>query len=201
VPNETSPPVASLDPSLCLDGDGVIQTTHPAVVSLARELRSGTATDEDFAARAYEWVRDEVRHSWDAQDRRVTLTASEVLDRRVGLCYAKSHLLAAVLRSQGVPAALCYQRLGDDDGGYALHGLVAVHLRGSWHRQDVRGNNDNVDAQFSLGAERLAYLVDTARGEVDYPTLFTSAAPCVVDALRSTDDVLALCANGLPTEL
>ena len=178
----------------------MIETAHPAVLSLARELRAGTATEQEFAARAYEWVRDEVRHSWDAQDPRVTLTASEVLEQRVGLCYAKSHLLTAVLRSQGVPAALCYQRLGDDDG-YALHGLVAIHLRGRWHRQDVRGNNDRVDAQFSLDAEHLAYPVDTAHGEVDYPTLFTSAAPCVVDALRSTDNVLELCAHGLPTEL
>jgi hypothetical protein len=48
-----------------------------------------------------------------------------------------------------VPAGLCYQRLGDGDG-HVLHGLVAVHLDGRWHRIDARGNNAHVDARFTL---------------------------------------------------
>jgi transglutaminase-like putative cysteine protease len=190
-----------VDPSLFLAVDDVVQATHPAVVSLARKLRASAESDEDFARRAYEWVRDEIRHSVDAQDRRVTLTASEVLERRVGLCFAKSHLYAAILRSQGVPAALCYQRLENGNGGHVLHGLVAVYLRRGWHRQDVRGNNAGVDAQWSLDHERLAWEADPTRGEADYPHLFVAPASCVVDALSSTDDAFELCAEGLPSAL
>ena len=124
-----------------------------------------------------------------------------MLERRVGLCFAKSHLYAAILRSQGVPAALCYQRLEDGNGGHVLHGLVAVYLRRGWHRQDVRGNSAGVDAQWSLDDERLAWAVNPERGEVDYPELFVAPVSCVIDALSSTDDVLDLCAHGLPSAL
>jgi transglutaminase-like putative cysteine protease len=79
-------------------------------------------------------------HSLDAGDPRVTVTAAQILIEGVGLCYAKSHLLIALLRSRGIPAGLCYQRLTDGDSGHMVHGLVAVHLDGGWHRQDPRGN-------------------------------------------------------------
>lgn len=192
-----------------LAGDDVVQTTHPDVVALAASLRARSGSDErapsgsdeEFARAAFEWVRDEVGHSFDVQDSRVTLTAAKVLEHRVGLCYAKSHLLAAVLRAQGVPTALCYQRLVHGEDAFVLHGLVAVHLRGGWHRQDPRGNKEGVDAQFSLDEERLAWPVDVASGEVDYPTLHVSPAPCVVEVLSSADDMLALYDDGLPTEL
>lgn len=130
----------------------------------------------------------------------MTLTAAEVIQYRVGLCYAKSHLLAAVLRSQGVPTGLCYQRLAHADG-FVLHGLVAIYLDGAWHRQDPRGNTGDIDAQFSLGSEQLARRVDHSVGEVDYPQILTSPAQCVVDTLRNSADALALCDTGLPARL
>jgi len=130
----------------------------------------------------------------------VTLAANEVLQHRVGLCYAKSHLLAALLRAEGIPVGLCYQRLVHGDG-HVLHGLVAIHLDGTWHRQDPRGNKDGVDAQFFLGAEQLAWAADESLGEIDYPYLFSSPARCVVNTLRGATDILALYDTGLPTEL
>ncbi|WP_137726433.1 transglutaminase-like domain-containing protein [Prescottella subtropica] len=183
-----------------LAGDEVVDVDDRNVRALARSLRQESDDDVSFAEAAFEWVRDEVGHSYDVQDPRVTLTAGEVLEHRVGLCYAKSHLLAALLRAEGVPTGLCYQRLAHGDG-HVLHGLVAVHVDGEWHRQDPRGNKPGVDAQFSSGAERLAWPVDPARGEVDYPTLFATPAPCVVDALRGVTDVLSLRDVGLPTRL
>ena len=199
--NATSPHVEPVDPAHFLAADDVVQADHPAVVALARDLRARADDDEDLARRAFVWVRDEVGHSYDVRDPRVTLRAADVLEHRVGLCYAKAHLLAAVLRAEGVPTALCYQRLSDDQGGHVLHGLVAVHLRGAWHRQDPRGNKPGVDAQFSLDEERLAFPVDPALGEVDYPTLHAAPARCVVDTLAGADDVLALYDDGLPTAL
>ncbi|MCL2533437.1 MAG: transglutaminase family protein [Nocardiaceae bacterium] len=197
----TSHPVLeTASPADYLGGDEIIQVGEPAVQALARQLRQQAGDDVAFAKAAFEWVRDQVAHSYDVQDPRVTLTASEVLEWRVGLCYAKSHLLATLLRSEGIPTGLCYQRLTDGDG-YVLHGLVAVHLDGAWRRQDPRGNKDGVDAQFSLGAERLAWQADRGLGEIDYPEIFASPARCVVDTLRGATDVLSLYDAGLPTEL
>ncbi|WP_277832957.1 transglutaminase-like domain-containing protein [Speluncibacter jeojiensis] len=193
-------PFETADPADHLGADGIIETGHPAVRALAGRLRGRADTDVAYAQAAFEWVRDEVAHSYDPRDPRVTLTAGEVLDQRVGLCYAKAHLLAALLRAEAIPTALCYQRLAHGDG-HVLHGLVAVHLDGAWHRQDPRGNTGDIDAQFSLGAERLAFPVDEMLGEVDYPMLFAAPARCVVDTLRGATDVLALYDSGLPTAL
>jgi transglutaminase-like putative cysteine protease len=178
-----------------------IESTHPEIVELAADLRRSNPGDEAFARAAFEWVRDEVRHSVDAQDPRVTICATEVLRERVGLCYAKSHLLAALLRAEGIPTGLCYQRLGNEHDGFALHGLIASYIDGAWHREDPRGNKPGIDAQFSLDGERLAYKVNADAGEVDYPTVYPQPAREVIQVLNSADDVLELCRAGLPSAL
>lgn len=192
------PPLVAGPPSHYLASDPIVQSDHCDVVALGQELRARHAGDAEFAEAAYTWVRDNIAHSYDAHDHRATLTASQVLTAGVGLCYAKSHLLAALLRSQGIPAGLCYQRLGDPDEGHVLHGLVAVHLDGAWHRQDPRGNKTGIDAQFSLGAEQLAYVIDETKGERDYPRVYVSAADEIVRALHGADDILTC---PLPSEL
>jgi transglutaminase-like putative cysteine protease len=191
------------DPVNYVGGDAIIETTTPEIVALAGDLRRANADDGAFARVAYEWVRDRVAHSLDAQDPRVTLTASEVLSMRVGLCYAKSHLLVALLRTQGVPAGLCYQRLAADGPGsrHCLHGLIAIYLNGEWRREDPRGNKPGVNAQFSLTEERLAYRIDPALGEIDYPDVYVVPAVPVVAALRTATNILTLCDGGLPSSL
>jgi transglutaminase-like putative cysteine protease len=193
----TSPSVLDLAaPGDYLAADEIIECEHPAVGALGDELRRQQPSDVDFARAAFDWVRDNVARAYDVQDRRVTLTASEVLNEGVGLRYAKSNLLAAVLRSQGIPTGLCYQRLGSPEEGYFVHGLV--YLEEGWHRQDPRGNKPGVDARFSLEEERLAYVVDAVRGERDYRRIYQSAAPVVVAALRSATDILT---SPLPADL
>ena len=194
-------PLDTAEPEAYLGSDDVVQSDRPEITQLAKELSDGARDDTAFAKAAYEWVRDQVTHSVDAQDPRVTVAATEVLAARTGLCYAKSHLLAALLRARGIPAGLCYQRLADGTGSHVLHGLVAVHLDGRWHRIDPRGNNANIDAQFTLYRERLAYVADPAAGEVDYPDVMARPAPPVLAALRGSDDVLELCREGLPASL
>ncbi|MFC9790459.1 transglutaminase family protein [Rhodococcus sp. NPDC127528] len=179
-----------------LAGDDVVQIDDPEVRAAADRLLGEAVDRSDYARRAFEFVRDEVAHSWDADDPRVTVTAREVLESRVGLCYAKSHLLAALLRIGGVPTALCYQWLVDDEY-YMLHGLVAVHLDGTWHRLDARGNKDGVDARFDLAVERLAWPVRPELGERDFPTLHVSPPQPLVRALRSVDDIRMLATGGL----
>lgn len=185
-------------PSEYLGSDPVVEVGHPSIQALAATLREQSVDDAEFARVAFEWVRDEVAHSVDVQDRRVTLTASEVLDQRVGLCFAKSHLLAAVLRAGGIPTGLCYQQFTDEDRRPFLHGLVAMHVEGAWHRVDPRGNKPGVDAQFALDREQLAWAVDPTKGEKDLPTVHITPAPSVVTALGGAQDALELCRSGLP---
>ncbi len=103
------------------------------------------------AARCFAWVRDNIRHSLDHNDNRVTLSAAEVLRYGTGLCYSKSHLLAALLRANEIPCGLVYQRLATSDSGssFCLHGLNAVWLpEFDWYRIDPRGNRDGIRTSF-----------------------------------------------------
>jgi transglutaminase-like putative cysteine protease len=190
----------TLDPARYLGSDDVIDVDHPTVRALAAEHRAAHPEAEAFARLVFEYVRDEIRHSYDVQDPRVSLTASETLEQGVGLCYAKAHLLTALLRAEGIPAGLCYQILTDDGEGFVLHGLIAVHLQGSWHRQDPRGNKPGVNAQFRLDAEQLAWPVRPEQGEQDLAQLHVHPSANVLTALRGTVDVLALAGGGLPSE-
>ncbi|MGW4235816.1 transglutaminase domain-containing protein [Streptomyces sp. NPDC004749] len=134
---------------------------------------------------------------------RVTWRASDVLALRTGVCYAKAHALAALLRAESIPAALCYQRLAADDGTDPVpHGLVALRLPGrkTWHRQDPRGNKAGIDAQFSMDGERLAWTVREECNELDYPVLFDAPHPAVLSVLKAAVDRTHLWRT-LPTSL
>ncbi|MFG3039522.1 transglutaminase family protein [Streptomyces sp. NPDC048330] len=179
-----------------------VDHAHPQVRSVSDRLSAEHPDAYSYAEAAYVFVRDTIPHSADSGDLRVTWRASDVLGQRTGICYAKSIAYAALLRARGIPAALCYQRLADDDGSHpVLHGLVAVLLPGGeWARQDVRGNKPGVDARFSPAGERLAWAVRPEFGEVDYPDLFAEPHPAVLGALRAAPDRPHLWRT-LPTEL
>ncbi|UXY26025.1 transglutaminase domain-containing protein [Streptomyces sp. HUAS TT20] len=177
------------DLSAYLAADEVIDHDHPVVRETAARLAEGVPDSYAYARAAFEFVRDAIPHSQDSGDRRVTWRASDVLARRTGICYAKAHALAALLRAEDIPAALCYQRLADDDGaGHVVHGLIAVRFHGAWHRQDPRGNKPGVDARFSLDGERLAWVPDPKSNEVDYPVLYAEPHPVVLGALKAAPD-------------
>ncbi|MFD5558947.1 transglutaminase family protein [Streptomyces sp. NPDC127068] len=189
--------------SAYLAADEAVDHHHPRVRRWAAEWGAGTREPHDYARAAYEYVRDRIPHSADAGDLRVTWRASDVLALRTGICHAKSHALVALLRAGDVPAGLCYQRLTEDDGTAPLvHGLVALKLPGcdGWLRQDPRGNTGDIDAQFSLERERLAFPVRPEFSEVDYPVLYAAPHPTVLRALKEAPDRPALWQT-LPTAL
>ncbi len=170
-----------------LESTDIIDWQHPDVIARARLLASRCEGPAAIARRCFEWVRDEIKHSLDHGLQPVTCSASEVLKFGSGFCYAKSHLLAALLRANGIPAALCYQRLSCNDEGtvFCLHGLNAVHLpEFGWYRVDARGNRVDVDAQFTPPIEQLAFRISSS-GEADVPGRFADPLPVVVAALKS----------------
>jgi hypothetical protein len=48
---------------------------------------------------------------------------------------------------------------------------VFLSEENKWIRLDARGNKPNVNAQFSIHEEKLAFVVRKEFGEIDYPTL------------------------------
>lgn len=180
----------------------VVDWYHADVRTLAWCLSGGERDVVVVARRCFEWVRDEVRHSVDAGDETVTCAASEVLTHRTGFCYAKSHLLAALLRANGIAAGFCYQRLSIDGVGppFCLHGLNAVLLPDQgWYRVDARGNRPRgnkpgVDAQFSPPLERFAFR-PVVSGEETLSAILPEPLSSVVGTLRAYSSVPLVAAN------
>ena len=176
------------NPNEFLSSCPVIDASASVIVKQAADLAADSAIET--AKRCFEFVRDQIRHSSDHRLNPVTCIASEVLEHRTGYCYAKSHLLCALLRANNIPAGLCYQRLSIDGVGrpYCLHGLNAVFLPDyGWYRIDARGNRSDVDAQFSPPTEKLAFDI-LVSGESDLPGIFRQPHSSVTNCLfQSTD--------------
>jgi transglutaminase-like putative cysteine protease len=175
----------------------IVDWQHPAVLAKSRELSSNAAGPIEVARSCFEWVRDEIQHSSDFHRNPVTCSASETLLAGTGYCYAKSHLLAALLRANGIPAGFCYQRLSIDDTGapYSLHGLNAAHLpEFGWYRIDARGNKPGVDAQFRPPTEQLAFRLNFPEERI-FPDTLADPPPIVVNALRAHSTWDAMLAN------
>ncbi|MDQ6962586.1 MAG: transglutaminase family protein [Mariprofundaceae bacterium] len=168
-----------------------IDWQHPDVLAKARVLSQGLSTPEAIAKQCFEFVRDEIKHSIDYALNPVTCKASDVLKHQTGYCYAKSHLLAALLRANGIATGLCYQRLTlqNDEPPFTLHGLNAVFLADiGWYRIDARGNKQGVDAQFNPPVEQLAFAIKT-QGEADFLEIWPEPLPLIVDVLTQSDSV------------
>ncbi len=173
-----------------LESSDFIDWKTPAVLAKAAELAAGLQTDLEIAKACFEFVRDDIKHSGDHQLNPVTAKASDVLRYSTGYCYAKSHLLAALLRANGIPAALCYQRLtlDNDRPPFSLHGLNAIHLSGfGWYRVDPRGNKEGVTAEFDPPHEVLAFEIRNP-GEQDLEGLFSRPLPEIIHVLTSYQD-------------
>jgi transglutaminase-like putative cysteine protease len=169
-----------------LASNAFIDWHHPPIRNQAARLADGCGSRIEIAKRCFEWVRDNVKHSYDHQLNPVTCKASDVLLHGTGFCFAKSHLLAALLRANGIAAGLCYQRLrADEDGGstYILHGLNAAYLpEWGWYRMDARGNKPGIDAQFCPPLEKLAFRADR-KLEATFPEIWAEPSDVVVDVL------------------
>ena len=176
------------------------------IISKADEFKQKYADEISLIKAIYEFVRDEIKHSWDAQDKRVTKSATEVLEQGVGICWAKANLLAALLRACGIPSGICYQRLtlGDmPETGFCIHALNAVYIQSlnRWLRLDARGNKVGVDAQFDLEQERLAFPVHKDLGEVDYRFVYANPSDKLMQVLEENTDALYMYLNCLPDSI
>jgi len=184
-----------------------IDYENQSIIDKANEITINCKNNIEIIKSIYHFVRDDVHHSWDSQDEIVTIKASDVLKYETGICYAKSHLLCAMLRYKGIPTGLCYQRLtlsdNDDSLGYCIHGLNAVYLKNfnKWVRIDARGNKQGVNANFSIDVETLAFSIRSQFDEVDYPQIYFEPHRLIIQTLENSSNALNMCMNLLPDRL
>lgn len=227
LPSGTALPVPETDDlGRYLEDTITIDWQTPAVMDCARRVLAGAPTTAEARVEGlFRFVRDEIVHSFDLEPetaerfaarsvegfppafvrRSIAGRASEVLALGHGLCFAKSHLLAALLRFAGHPAGFCYVKLVDDEkpGRFVLHGFVAVRWQptGSWILLDPRGNRGAVGEPVGPGAPRaiasecrfeapysLAYVPDPERGETFLPFIYKRPGKRIVDFLERVPD-------------
>ena len=117
---------------------------EPQVWDLARSIVRGAKNDVEASVRLFDWVRDTILYSayvpfWDLRH----YAASTVIARGSAYCVQKAALLAALCRSLGFPARLCFadienhligQKLVDYLGTRVMtwHCFVEIFLSGRW---------------------------------------------------------------------
>jgi len=121
-----------------------IESEHPEVVSFAREVTRGAATERDRAVRLFYAVRDRIRY-----DPYTTTLDPDVFRARTTLrrgstfCVPKAILLAAAARAIGIPARLCFADVRNHlttprlmgvmkTDVFAFHGFDELWLGGRW---------------------------------------------------------------------
>lgn len=188
-----------------LKEDDVIDFGNEAIVKLADLLSQNVNGETDYIKAVFDFVGDNISHSADINEDIITCSASEVLKAGHGICFAKSHLLAALLRCKGIPAGFCYQKLILDDETapfLAYHGLNGAYLKeySKWIRLDARGNKEGVNAQFSIDKEQLAFPVRPEKGEEDGFIIYPDPDVMILEKLRNNKTRTELW-DDLPTEL
>lgn len=188
-----------------LKKDDVVNYENVNIIQLADSLWSNADSDVEYIKKAYEFVRDNISHSADINEDMLTCSASEVLAEGHGICFAKSHLLAALLRCKSIPTGFCYQKLILDDETAPIliyHGLNGVYIKEykMWIRLDARGNKEGVDAQFSIESEQLAFPIRAEKGEEDGFVIYPDPDIKILEKFKNNKTRTELW-DDLPTEL
>lgn len=169
-----------------LEETNIIDYSNQEIQKLSMSLSIDCKSDIEIAKNCFEYIRDNINHSGDYKDNIITCKASDVLKYKTGWCYAKSHLLASILRANNIPTGFCYQRLSCSEykkDTYCLHGLTAIYLKDyGWYKVDSRGNKEGVNAQFNPPIEKLAFELE--ENEFDLPKIYEEPLEVVIQTLE-----------------
>lgn len=173
-----------------LRSTAIVNWDHPEVLALASYLAKQSDEPLALIVRTFNWVRDQIEHSWEYQKEAVHLKASDVLINKHGCCFAKSHLLAALLRANGISTGFAYQKVNSDWGEsqHRLYGFNSVYLpHAGWCDLDAGGTRQGVKTSFFPPETSLTY-PDAERIKGIWPNPLN----CVVDAMINARHVREL---------
>lgn len=135
-----------------LKEDQYIDYSSETIQNNITELFTSDMTEIEKIKVAYEFVRDEIPHSFTCNANAITARATDVLLYKTGICHSKANLLAALLRSQGIPTGFCFQHITlveDDSLGYCVHAYNAAFVNNKWLKLDASGSKHGAKLQFS----------------------------------------------------
>ena len=94
-----------------LECSEVIDCINTEIQEISQNLAQSADNEIEMVRGVYVFVMDEINHSSDVGETRITYMSSDVLKYKHGLCFAKSHLLAAILRNLNVPTGFVIKYL------------------------------------------------------------------------------------------
>lgn len=166
-----------------LEENDYVDFSSANIRELSEKLFAGNMTQAEIIEKAYRYVENEIPHSKDINKTILPFKASDVLKNKTGICFAKSNLLCALLRLQGIRTGFCYQHLvlSDTkiDKNFCLHGLNGVYYNGKFLRLDARGRRKAV---FSLTNPKEAFEIRENAGEYNVEGVFARQLPNVIKA-------------------
>jgi len=167
-----------------------IDKDHPEIIEFSTLLCQGLTRETDKAISIYYAVRDQIRYNpYSIDPEKSAMRASHIFKKKEGYCVAKAVLLAACIRSQGIPARLGFadvrnhlttERLRKMMGSdlYVWHGYTEIFLNNKWvkatpafnlslcqnfnvHPLEFDGKNDSIFHPFdTLGNKHMEYVDD-----------------------------------------
>jgi transglutaminase-like putative cysteine protease len=176
-----------LSPTTLIDAD------DRDIIALAAAL--GGDTPAETVRNIFVYVRDRITHPADTGGTHLAVSASDTLHSREGVCHAQAHLLVALYRAAGIPAALRYQRLADG----TLHGVATVWAPdisevGGFLLVDSR--YPETDPRHSGDFWRTRAL--QAPFDRNLPTIHTDVPPGIATAMRKATDAQEFLRTVLP---
>lgn len=152
-----------LEPDFYMDFD------RPEIAEKVAEITAGALNRTKAGIALFNFVRDRIVYNFapDLEDAS-EMKASETLKRGNGFCTQKAILLAAVMRSIGIPSGIVFQDLRDYKLTHAyvnylgsdilkMHGLTKIYVPDHWIRIDA-----TLDAEL---VERNGYRLTQFDGE------------------------------------
>ncbi|HHU90859.1 MAG TPA: transglutaminase domain-containing protein [Clostridiaceae bacterium] len=191
------------DISNYLENSDIIDFDHPLVSQTAEQLTYGLKDNLSKAREIYKFTRDHIFNSFEINATSVTRTASEVLDKGHGICFAKSHLLAALMRASDIPAGFCYQILYDEDfERLIVHGFNGVFIEelDKWFRIDTCLHVDVNDWEFDPFKDSATKTIREEIGEYDDFTIYHVPNKKILKILTAADTLEELI-HLIPSEI
>lgn len=121
-----------------------IDKDHPDIIAFSKQHAKEDQSDLDQAVSLYYAVRDLIRYNpYSIEPVKDSIKASAVLAKKEGYCVAKAVLLAACLRSQGIPCRLGFADVKNhlnterlkalmQTDLFVWHGFTEIYLDGKW---------------------------------------------------------------------
>ncbi len=126
-----------------LRAEPLIQSEHPKIVAMARQIVGGETDPAKQALLLHDWVFRRL----DKEPVLSLPSALEVLERRRGDCNEHAVLYTALARAAGLPSRVAVGLVwSDENAGFFYHAWPEVLLADGWHRLDPTLDQPAADA-------------------------------------------------------